>query len=211
MTPYPHYHKLMLITHRESMPLDHYLRFIKICLEAGITSLQLREKESSYSFQKEFGIQLLELCRRFHVPLIVNDNPKLAADIKAAGVHLGQSDSSPTEARALLGADTIIGWSIETMDQLETANNLDELTYVTASAVFPTPTKTGEKQTFWELDGVRQLAEKSRHTLTAIGGIDLENADDVMKAGAEGLAIIGAIHHAENPAEAVRTLRRIIG
>ena len=211
MNPFPHYHKLMLITHRESLPIEPYLHFIKICLEAGITSLQLREKESSYSFQKEFGLQLLELCRRFHVPLIINDNAKLASDIKAAGVHLGQSDGSPVEARALLGDDAIIGWSIETMDQLEMANNLSELTYVTASAVFPTPTKTGETQTFWELSGVQQLSEKSRHTLTAIGGISLENAADVIKAGAKGLAIIGAIHHAEDPAEAVRMLRRIIG
>ena len=211
MNPYPHYHKLMLITHRESMSIEDYLRFIRVCLEAGITSLQLREKDSSYSFQKDFGTQLLTLCRRFHVPLIVNDNPKLAAEIKAAGVHLGQSDGSPIEARNLLGDDAIIGWSIETIEQLETANTLNELTYVTASAVFPTPTKTEEVQTFWGLEGVQNLSEKSKHTLTAIGGINLENAANVIKAGAKGLAIIGAIHHAENPAEAIRILRRITG
>ncbi|MGL5253709.1 MAG: thiamine phosphate synthase [Brevinema sp.] len=211
MNPYPHYHKLMLITHRESTPLDRYLEFIQTCLEAGITSLQLREKEGSYGFQKEFGIQLLDLCRRFHVPLIVNDDPKLAADIKAAGVHLGQSDASPMEARTLLGADAIIGWSIEKIEQLDTANTLSELTYVTASAVFPTPTKTGEAQTFWGLSGVKQLAEKSKHTLTAIGGINLDNAADVIQAGAKGLAVIGTIHHADDPVKAIQTLRRITG
>lgn len=211
MHPYPHFHKLMLVTNRGNTPVEQYLRFVRICLKAGVTSLQLREKETSYSFQLEFGGKLRDLCKIFNVPLIVNDMPRLAADLDAGGVHLGQGDGSPEEAHRLLGKGKIIGLSIEAMDQLEIANSMPFISYVTASAVFPTPSKTMEAQTFWGLPGVKQLAEKSLHTLTAIGGIDIGNAEKVMLAGAKGLAVIGAVHGAEDPAEAVRTLRLITG
>lgn len=197
----------MLVTHRQAMPIDEYLAFIKICAVSGITAVQLREKNMSYESTLIFGRKLKQILEPFEIPLIVNDNLDLAVALDAEGIHLGQSDGDPKAARALLGPHKIIGVSINSLENLCVANGLP-INYVGIGAIFKTHSKLNVATT-WGLEGLRELSKLSKHTIIAIGGINELNAAEVILAGAEGLAIIGAIHNAVDPSLAIKRLRQI--
>jgi thiamine-phosphate pyrophosphorylase len=112
------------------------------------------------------------------------------------------------KARALLGAQAIIGLSLETLEQAREAEAYD-LDYVSVSPVFETPTKTDTKGS-WGLDGVAQVRAISRHPLVAIGGLNAANAERVVRAGADCLAVVSAICSAPDPRQAAETLSQII-
>ena len=200
--------RLILITHRQQMPLSEYLKFIELCALSGITSLQLREKNMTPEFALEFSSKLKIILDPLNIPLIINDDASLASRMKASGVHLGQTDGKLEEARNLIGPDKIFGLSIESMENLEEANQ-NTLDYVAASAVFSSKNKENIKK-IWELEGLSLLAKKSKHPVVAIGNINLNNIRNVLTAGASGVAVIGAIHDAPDPILAVKNLRKII-
>ena len=202
------FYKLMLVTQRGDMPTPEYLSFIKTCAQAGITSLQLREKYASHAECLDLGLRLKAVLAPYSIPLIVNDSLELALEIGADGLHLGQSDGCPKEARAALGSDKILGLSIESIPQLKAANALS-LNYVGISAIFPSAHKDN-LSTIWGLKGLRKTARHSRHPMVGIGGIHATNAADVMASGAGGVAVIGAIHAAKDPAGAVQELKRAL-
>lgn len=202
------FYKLMLVTHRESYPLADYLAFIEQCVSSGVSSVQLREKEASPAFLLEFASKLKSLLDHYNIPLIINDDLELALAINAQGLHLGQTDGSPELARQRLGPNKLLGLSIESEDDLQRANRC-VVDYVAASAVFPTQHKKNIRTT-WGLDGVRSLSQRSTHPMIAIGGIDQHNVSEVIAAGAKGIAVIGALHRAENPALMAATLRQLI-
>ena len=202
------FYKLMLVTQRGNMPASEYMPFIQKCAQAGITSLQLREKTASHAECLDLGLCLKEVLAPYSIPLIVNDSLELALELGADGLHLGQSDGCPEEARAALGPNKILGLSIESIPQLKTANALP-LDYVGIGAIYPTARKN-DVATIWGLKGLRKTARHSRHPMVGIGGINLTNAADVMASGADGVAVIGAIHAAEDPAGAVKELKQAL-
>lgn len=200
--------KLMLVTHRETIPLVEYLDFIEQCIKSGVTCIQLREKNSDYEFKLDFAHRLKHLLTPYNIPLIINDDIHLALAVDAHGVHLGQTDDSPVQARKLLGNHKIIGLSIEYESELQQAN-LAPLNYVAASAVFPSIHKHNVK-TIWGIEGLIKICKLSEHPVIAIGGINQDNVSQVMKAGAKGAAVIGALHQAKNPAAMALHLGTII-
>lgn len=202
------FYKLMLVTHRKDTPVSAYLDFIKVCAAHGTSCVQLREKNMNEDELFEFGVQLKSVLDPLNVPLIINDNVALAMRLDAAGVHLGQTDGDPYAARKIMGPDKIIGVSIEALQELEAANDMP-VDYVAASAVFDTPNKTNLKM-IWGLEGVRTLAGLSKHPVMGIGGINGTNARQVIQAGAKGVAVIGALHDAPDPASASKALRYMI-
>ncbi|ARH01177.1 thiamine phosphate synthase [Legionella micdadei] len=202
------FYKLMLVTHRQGRPIDNYLRFIKECVEAGVTSIQLREKGASPEFLLDYALQLKVLLDSYQVPLIINDNVDLALEVDAHGVHLGQSDGCPVHARQRLGADKWLGLSIETEDDLIRAN-ASRVDYVAASAVFPTINKANIR-TIWGLKGLNSLVKNSLHPVIAIGGINQYNIHEVMMTGAKGVAVIGQLHDAPDPSLMTTHLRQLI-
>ncbi len=202
------FYKLMLVTHRENASLTDYLDFIKKCVSSGVTCIQLREKNAEPAFKLQFAQQLKQVLAPYNIPLIINDDLDLAIQVDACGVHLGQTDGSPEIARTKLGSKKLIGLSIEAEDELHQANHLD-LNYVAASAVFPTQNKNNLK-TIWGIDGVHKLCKQTRHPLMGIGGITESNLTQVMQAGAQGVAVIGALHEASDPIAMAITLRKII-
>lgn len=197
--------KLCLVTHPDFPSLDNYEHFIWHAVQGGVTSVQLRNKTGPPSQMRELAMTLINFLRPLHVPLIINDDVDFAKTVGADGVHLGQSDRSPVEARQILGKDKIIGLSIETMEQLELANRLACIDYIAASAVFSSQTKTDCK-TIWGLDGLKKISETSKHPVVAIGGITIGNVWDVMNAGACGVAVVSAIHDSAEPEKAARQL-----
>ncbi|WP_028388567.1 thiamine phosphate synthase [Legionella fairfieldensis] len=202
------FYKLILVTHRQDMSVADYLAFVEKCLVGGVTSVQLREKNATPAFLLDYAYRLKTLLDTYRIPLIINDNLDLALEIDAHGVHLGQTDGSPCWARERLGAHQCIGLSLETEEDLQRANEV-QVTYVAASAVFPTSNKHNIRTT-WGLKGVEYLAKRSKHPLIAIGGINQENVQDVVAAGAQGIAIIGALHDAPDPTRTAFNLRQLI-
>jgi thiamine-phosphate pyrophosphorylase len=140
-----------------------------------------------------------------NVPLIINDRLDIALAVDADGLHIGQSDLPYKVARKLLGKNKIIGLSVENMEQARMANDLD-VDYIGISPVFSTPTKTDTQKPFG-LEGIREIAAFSRHQSVAIGGINTNNAADIIRAGAHGIAVVSAIVSADEPAKAARELK----
>lgn len=194
--------KLCLVTHRQNQPFDSYLDFIMQCIHAGVTSVQLREKNLNEGELLEMARCLKKNLSPLGVPLIINDCLEVAKQVNAEGVHLGQSDASVTKARALLGEKVWIGLSIESWDELLLANQNKEINYVAASAVFASKTKNNCRMT-WGLDGLAQFCQSAQHPVVAIGGMTSSNVKEVVQCGVAGVAVISAIHDALTPSAAV--------
>lgn len=187
---------------------DEYSAVIEKAILGGVTMLQLREKHNNLSLVKQRALALKRLLKPYRVPLIINDFVGLAKEVEADGVHIGQGDMSPIEARGILGHNKIIGISIETIDELQRSNEMDVIDYVSISAVYPSKTKSNYK-TIWGLDGLAEAIKISRHPIIAIGGIRLENASEIVKAGVDGIAILGAIYDAYDPLQVAKDLKKI--
>jgi thiamine-phosphate pyrophosphorylase len=201
--------QLCLITNIKNQTLPEYKEFLLKAINGGVTMIQLRQKDMNNPEIKHWAIEIQKTIKPLGVPLIINDNVELAAEINADGIHIGPNDMHPNEARKILGPNKIIGLSIESFDELNVANNLTSLSYVTASAVFPSFTKPDCKK-IWGLDDLKIFTRKSRYPTTAIGGITNMNASSIIQAGAKGVAVIGAIHDAKDPFEASFNLKQAI-
>jgi len=166
--------------------------------------VQLREKRLGFRAMVELGLALKALLAPFGVPLLINDRVDVALAVGADGAHLGQSDMPAALARQLLGPGAIIGLSLERLDQLAEAEGQD-VDYYGVSPVFPTGTKT-DLGAAWGLDGLRALRAATSRPLVAIGGIGADNAEAVIRAGADGLAVVSAICAAPDPESASAAL-----
>ena len=199
---------LYLVTDRE-LSLGRSLEFVvEEAVKGGVTMVQLREKDSdSFQFYK-LGLKLKALLKTYNVPLIINDRLDIALAVDADGIHLGQSDLPWQEARKILGDDKIIGLSVESFEQAESANEA-EVDYIGISPVFSTPTKTDTVIEFG-LEGVTKVRNLCKHPAVAIGGIHPHNAKEIINAGADGIAVVSAICSAESPQKAAQELKQII-
>ncbi|ADZ18225.1 thiamine phosphate synthase [Chlamydia psittaci] len=200
--------KLILITNKQNISVEEYLDFVCACVHSGVTSVQLREKELSYRELLGFGEALKSMLDPLEIPLIVSDSVSVCLDLDATGVHLGQTDGDVIEARELLGSDKIIGWNVNTLDQLLNANTLP-IDYLGLSAMFATQNKP-DATNLWGFSGLEQAVSLCEHPIVAIGGIDESNAAEVIEAGAAGIAAIGVFHSAQNPGLVTKTLREIV-
>lgn len=201
--------KLCLVTHPHHYSFENYEQFTLRAIHGGVTSVQLRNKTHSPSMTRTLATALILILRPLKIPLIINDNIDLANEVDADGVHLGQSDRSPFEARQILGPNKIIGWSIETWEQLEQANQFQCIDYIAASAIFPSKIKQNCK-TIWGLEGLKKITQTSIHPVIAIGGINISNIREVMSAGACGAAVISAIYDHPQPEQAAEELKKEI-
>ncbi|BCM26256.1 thiamine phosphate synthase [Methyloradius palustris] len=170
---------------------EHLLSNAKAALSAGINVLQYRNKTASKQLAAEQAEALLLLCREYNVPLIINDDVELALKIDADGVHLGASDGNLRDARKKLGEDKIIGASCYNrleIAQFAAQNGVD---YVAFGACFVSGTKPNAPKA--DLKLFTQAKQVLDLPIVAIGGITLENAPSVIQAGADAIAVIGAL------------------
>lgn len=192
----------------EREPLD----VLQAAVNGGTTLVQLREKTASTLEFWRIAQSVQEFLGPRQIPLLINDRIDIALAVGAAGIHIGQEDLPVTEARRLLGAEAIIGLTVQTMEQAAAAP-LDLIDYISIGGVFSTSSKKNPNPPIG-IDGFRDIAHYLRqHTampLTAIAGIDHSNAADVIGAGADGVAIISAICSAPDPQQAAHDLRDII-
>lgn len=178
-------------------------------VEGGVTMVQLREKDADTREFIELAQRLKDVLAPLGVPLLINDRVDVALAVDADGVHIGQSDMPYEMARRLLGPDKIIGLSVENMDDVRRANELD-VDYIGISPVYSTTTKTDTAAPFG-LEGLREAVRLSVHPTVAIGGMNARTAADVMACGTDGIAVVSAIVSADSPLEAARNLKEIVG
>ena len=178
---------------------------VRAVVDAGACWLQYRNKTADDRLRREQASALLPLCRAAGVPLIVNDDWRLAAAIGADGAHLGEDDGELGEARAALGSDALLGASC--YDSLERAR--DAVTrganYVAFGAFFPSPTKPHARRACPTL---LQASAALGVPRVAIGGITPDNGRALVAAGAVLLAVISGVFDAPDPAAAARAYRR---
>ncbi len=182
-------------------------RVVAGALAGGVTVLQLRDKHSERICLERQTLALAVLAEPHGVPLLINDDVEVAA--LASGAHVGVDDDRPEDVRKTLGADAVIGWSINDLAQLDDASALGACDYIAVSPVWATPSKP-EASTPLGLDGIRAIRARTTMPLVAIGGITAANAAEVISAGADGIAVMSAICLAEDPEAAARELLRIV-
>jgi thiamine-phosphate pyrophosphorylase len=173
-------------------------------LGGGVDIVQLREKKLGHDEIERAAQTFRRLCDTYSALFIVNDDPYLARACDADGVHVGQDDVAPAEAREALGPEAIIGLSTHSEEQLA-ASAEQSVDYVSVGPVWETPTKAGRPGIGLGL--VEHAVAKAPHPFFAIGGIDTANAAEVVAAGARRLGIVRAIRDAEDPTAVAEALR----
>jgi len=199
---------LYLVTDRGYIGDRNLRDVVYQAVKGGVTMVQLREKEASTREFIELAQGLKKILQDKNVPLIINDRIDVALAVKADGVHLGQEDMPVELARKIMGDDYLIGLSIENMDQLRETENL-HIDYIGLSPLFTTETKPELKHE-WGFQGLRQAAGISSHKIVAIGNIDADNAAEVIKSGADGVAVVSAICASSDPEKAAKAIAQKI-
>jgi thiamine-phosphate pyrophosphorylase len=201
---------LYLVTDRNLSLGRTTLDIIRAAIEGGVTCIQLREKQCpTREFIKEARRvrDLLDALER-PVPLIINDRIDVALAIGADGVHLGQTDMHISDARRLAGSSLLIGISAESVTDAVRAE-ADGADYIGISPIFATATKTDTAAPLG-LEGIRAIRAAVSLPLVGIGGIKAGNAAGIIRAGADGVAVVSAIVSAPCPKSAAATLKQRI-
>jgi thiamine-phosphate pyrophosphorylase len=174
-------------------------------LAGGADLIQLRDKTADDREVVDAAAWARERCARHGALFILNDRPDLVAACNADGVHVGQDDLPPGEARALVGRDRIVGRSTHAPDQGAAADADPEVDYLAVGPVHATPTKPGRPAA--GIDYVRWAAANVATPWFAIGGLDATTLSAVTAAGATRIVVVRAIEAAIDPEAAARTLR----
>ena len=201
--------QLYLITPPE-IELETFAPALEAALDAGdVACLQLRLKEADDDTVRRTGERLLPICRARGVPLLVNDRPDLAAEIGAAGAHVGADDASYAEARERLGADGMVGVSCYDSRHRAMEAAASGADYVAFGAFFPTETKTPRAKA--DLHLLKWWSTLMVVPCVAIGGITAENCGPLVENGADFLAVIGGVwSHPDGPKAGVRAINGAI-
>ena len=174
---------------------------VKEAIAGGAEIIQLREKDLDKNKIKNEAIRLLKICRENNVLFIVNDYVDVALEIGADGVHLGQTDMSISEAREICGNKLIIGLSTHSIEQAIKADK-EDVDYITIGPIY----KTRAKDFTVGTEIIKEVVSKVEKPVIAIGGINKNNIDEVLKQGIKSVAVISAVVSAENVKEAAKKL-----
>ncbi|AAZ98509.1 thiamine monophosphate synthase [Thiobacillus denitrificans ATCC 25259] len=192
---------------RETPDTERLLAEVEAALAGGVAAVQYRDKSGDVAQRHAQASELAALCRRFGVPLIVNDDLRLADLAGADGVHLGRDDASIREARIILGPAKFVGASCYQSLDLARAAQTAGADYVAFGSFYPSPTKPAAARA-----DVALLARASRHIalpVVAIGGITAANAAPLIDAGADSLAVLSALFDAPDVRRAAAELNRL--
>jgi thiamine-phosphate pyrophosphorylase len=199
---------LYLVTDRGLSRGRSTLEILEAAVRGGVTCVQLREKDCSTREFIEQAQAVRDRLRATGIPLIINDRLDVALAVKADGVHLGQSDMPLEMARAIVADTMLIGISAESLiDAVEAEKGGAD--YLGVSPIYATPTKTDTAPALG-LEGLHQIRKAVNLPLIGIGGLNPDNAGDVIRSGADGVAVVSAIVSADDPERAARRLKSVI-
>ncbi|MBX4859883.1 thiamine phosphate synthase [Rhizobium bangladeshense] len=176
----------------------------RLAVAGGATMVQLRDKHAGTIRMIETGRALKQALDGTGALLIINDDVEAAIAIGADGLHIGQEDMDARKARAMVGAEMILGLSIES-EALANAVDPGLVDYTGVGPVFATPTKADHKQPIG-FDGLARLVKASPVPSVAIGGLKADHVAQVFAAGAKGLAVVSAICGTPDPEAATRRI-----
>jgi len=191
---------LYIITDKKLIPRENFTDKVEQAIRGGAKVVQLREKQVNTKEICELGRNILEITRKYNVPLIINDYVDIALELGADGVHLGENDPEIKFARMKLGKNKIIG--VSCYDSLERGESAVEqgADYIVFGTPYYTPTKPDRKPT-----PIETLIEACRKfpntTIFAIGGITEDNAQEIIDTGVDGIAAITSIFGEGSPEE----------
>ncbi len=188
--------------------INALLETLELALESKITAFQFRQK-GDLALQdptqiKRLALECQKLCQKYGVPFIVNDEVRLALELKADGVHMGQEDMAIEEVITLCKKRLFIGLSVNTLEQALKARHLDAVAYLGVGPIFPTQSKKDIKQVVG-VELLKKIQDSGvKKPLIAIGGITMHNAPKLREYG--GIAVISAITKARDKALAIEKL-----
>jgi thiamine-phosphate pyrophosphorylase len=177
---------------------------LESALRGGVDLVQLRMKDAGDAEILEAAARFKTLAAEYGALFLLNDRPDLAVEADADGVHVGQDDTSVDQARREIGPDRILGLSTHTAQDVDSVRS-DTVDYIGVGPVFATPTKPGRLAVGPGL--VEYAAANAQVPFFAIGGLDQTNLDQVVRAGAERIAVVRAIADAADPERAAHALR----
>jgi thiamine-phosphate pyrophosphorylase len=183
------------------------VEFLEACLRGGVDLVQLRDKELAARPLIERARLAKRVCAAHGVPFIVNDRPDLALAAEADGVHVGQDDVPPGEARRLLGPEAIVGLSTHARAELDASRD-DPVDYISAGPVEPTPTKPGRPGT--GPDYVAEAVQRAGRPVFVTGGITPETVPPLVTRGATHFVVVRYLTRSDRPERDARRLRTAI-
>lgn len=181
---------LYLVADRSVLGPRDFKTCLTDALEGGVTLVQLREKSSSTMEFYNIAKEAKEITDKYHIPLIINDRIDIALAVDAAGVHIGQEDMPADVTRRILGGEKIIGVSVSTIKEAKEAEKAGA-DYLGVGSLYPTTSKDDAKRV--TLETLRTIKKSVQIPIVGIGGINLDNAREVMETGVDGIAVISAI------------------
>lgn len=202
-------YSLMYVTDDSIADDTAFFKILEDALKGGASIVQLREKSGNTRSFYNRALKAKTLCHAHRIPLIINDRIDIALAVDADGVHIGQTDMPYSKARALLGATKIIGLSVSNKEQAIEAENL-KVDYIGISPIFNTSTKKSDLAPSLGIEGLKMIRPLFSQPIVCIGGIHRKNVADIIKNGADGVAIISAISKAEYPKKETKHLKKII-
>lgn len=199
---------IYLITDQYIVKGLSHVQIAEKALLGGVRFIQYREKQLSKRESYKVALQLREITRKYNAVLIINDDIDIALAVDADGIHLGQEDFPVQAARKILGDDKIIGLSTHSLKHAEEAQG-SGADYIAIGPIFRSTTKDVREPL--GVDIIKEIRKISRLPVITIGGINEDNIADVMKAGADGAAVISAIITKEDITGAVKEFIRRVG
>jgi len=178
-------------------PLKGYASLTSLLVDYGVSAVQLRMKGAPREIVADTALQMRKITEGTDTLLIINDDPQIAAEVGADGVHIGQGDMPYNDVRAIVGDDMLIGVSTHNLQQTINACQLPA-DYIGVGPVFATPTKKIPDPVIG-IDGMREMVSASTVPAVAIGGIKLENLPRVLAAGAKNFCMVRQLTQSENP------------
>ncbi|GAA8437042.1 thiamine phosphate synthase [Helicobacter pylori] len=190
--------------------INALLETLELALQSKITAFQFRQKGDLVLQDpieiKQLALECQRLCQKYSTPFIVNDETKLALELKADGVHVGQEDMAIEEVITLCKKRQFIGLSVNTLEQALKARHLDGVSYLGVGPIFPTQSKKDIKQVVG-VELLKKIKDSGvKKPLIAIGGINTDNASKLRECGVSGIAVISAITQAKDKALAIEKL-----
>ena len=201
-------YSLYLVTDRGLARNRSTLEIVTAAVNGGATVVQLREKACSTLEFIEQALSIKAFLKTRHIPLIINDRLDVAQAVEADGVHLGQTDMPLETAKGILGDTMLIGISAECLEDAIVAEK-GGADYLGVSPIYATPTKTDTALALG-LEGLREIRKAVKLPLVGIGGLNQGNAAEVIRNGADGVAVVSAIVAADDPETAARELKQVI-
>ncbi len=201
--PYP----LYLVISEKDCAGRPWLWVAEQAILGGVDIIQLREKDMLKRdfFRKAWALK--QLTDQYGIPLIINDSADIAIEVDAWGVHVGQTDTAPSNIVEQYGDRLCIGWSIEMLTQLS-SSEMSAVHHLGVSPIFATATKL-DTITEWGYEGLRTLRAQTEKPLIAIGQMNADTAAGAIAAGADSIAVVSAICAAADPRQASEQLKKL--